>query len=291
MRTNKFSLPDRVCKVIDGLNPPRPAPTNEVIHVTDLLLPANARRLCVENYDKIVRDYSDWLISCQGDAIHEAFKKYLGEEPGHLAELKLEKKFGSVLLVGTCDLFLSYEKHLCDLKQTAVWSPGYKIPDYTIQTNCYAHMLRSKGYEVDKISIDVIYRNWKLKDMGWNKDYPKYPYEEINIEVWDDDKVKQFIEDQIEYLLMCKEPCSRADKWQKYAAMRSVNGKEKQNPDKNFDDRAEAEKWIESWTPAASCLKSAPKGKVTWRLSDTPPLNCLNYCPARSVCSYAKKLK
>jgi hypothetical protein len=193
-------------------------------------------------------------------------------------------------------------QRLTDLKQTSVWSPSYKIEDYTKQTNCYSLMLArnetpntkllTAGCKVKHINIDVWYRNWKLRDQQWGgQDYPKIPYESIEIEVWPYAKTEQFIKDQIEYLLMCKDPCSRKDRWQKYSAMRSVNGKEKKNPDKNFETREEAEKWIDNWTPAASGLKSMPKGKLSWRIVDTEPTNCLSYCPARSVCHYAKSLK
>ncbi len=290
MRLNEHNLPDRVCSVIDGLNPPRKPPTRDVIHVTDLLMPAYARNLLIDKADEVEVDYSDWLISVQGDALHQAYQKYL-ELKGYVCELHLSEEIEGVKLVGTLDSYKEEIKTLIDLKQTSVWGPSYKIDDYTIQTNCYAWLLNKVKGKVEKIYIDVWYRNWKLADQLRNRNYPKIPYERIEIEVWPTSKTEQFIKDQIHYLLMCKDECSREDKWQKFSAMRSVNGKEKITPDKNFSSRSEAEYWIKNWTPEASCLKKAPKGKVSFRLVDTEPTSCLHYCSARSVCPYAKSLK
>ncbi len=292
MRLNKYGLPDRVCSVIDGLNPPRKPPTRDVIHVTDLLMPAYARNLLIDKADEIQVDYSGWLISCQGDALHHAYAEYLVSK-GYECEIGFAEPVEGTCFVGTCDAFHKGSGTLIDLKQTSIWGPNYKIEDYTKQTNCYAWFLNKQGWrgQVKKIYIDVWYRNWKLADQLRNRNYPKIPYERIEIEVWPTSKTEQFIKDQIHYLLMCKDECSREDKWQKFSAMRSVNGKEKITPDKNFSSRLDAQDWIKNWTPEASCLKKAPKGKVSFRLVDTEPTSCLHYCSARSVCPYAKSLK
>jgi hypothetical protein len=289
-RNNIYNLPQRVLDVIDGLNPIRPRPDKNVVHVTDLLLPAYAWNLYREKWDEITEDYSDYLISVQGDALHEAYKKYLPDF-FYYRERHFEQEIDGVKLVGTCDVYDTREDELVDLKQTSVWSPGYKLEDYTKQTNCYSWFLNKEGKTVKKISIDVWYRNWNLKDSTRNHEYPSTSFETIDIPVWPIEKTEQFIKDQIEYLTMCKDPCSRQDKWQKFSAMRSTNGKEKVTPDKNFDTREEAERWIANWTPAASCLKSMPKGKISWRIKNGEPLSCLRYCKARSACSFALSLK
>jgi len=288
MRLNKHNLPDRVCQVIDGLNPPRPRPQKNIIHVTDLLLPAYAWNLYREKWDEIEEDYSDYLISVQGDALHEAYKKYLPVEDGWECEIEFEKKLNGVTIVGKCDAFNVNTGVLVDLKQTSVWNPGYKVDDYTKQTNCYAYLLQEDYIGVNIVKkkyIDVWYRNWKLADMRrGGHTYPTIPYEKMEIEVWPLEKTEQFIKDQIHYLLMCKDKCSRKDKWQSYACHRNNN----QKPDRKFDTKVEAEEWIKNWKYTDSYLKNKPKGKITWKIVDTPPINCLHYCKARSVCPFNK---
>lgn len=280
MRTNKHNLPERVLAVIDGLNPPRPRPKKDIIHVTDLLLPAYAWNLYREKWDDVVEDYSDWLISCQGDALHEAYKKYL-EPKGYLCEKALGKTISGVKLVGHLDVYNEELKTLVDLKQTSVWGPSYKVMDYTKQTNCYAYLMESRNFPVEKIYIDIWYRNWQLKQSTWSKDYPKIPYERMEIEVWPLDKTEQFIKDQIEYLTMCKDLCSREDKWQKYAVMKNAN----KTSSRNCDTEQEALSWIKK----AQQL-DIKKKRDKYRVVDTPPLSCLHYCKARSVCPYALSL-
>lgn len=287
---NHYNLADRVLKVIEGINPTRERPKENVIHVTQLLMPAYVRRLLIEKWDEVQADYSDRLLTAQGTALHEAYEKYL-ENDGYIREHNMNIEIEGVTLTGTCDLYNPFLRRLVDVKQSSVWQENYKIPDWTKQTNVYRWMLAKENNAVDEIFIDLWYRNWKLSDkdrQGWQ--YPEIPYREVQIEVWPLEKIEEFIKDQIHYLTMCKDKCSRQDKWQKYGAFRSTNGKQKQNPDKNFDDLKEAQEWIKNWTPEASCLKSMPKGKITWELVDSEPTNCLYFCPSRSVCEFAKSL-
>ncbi len=283
MRTNNYNLPSRVLSVISGLNPEREHPTMKKIHTTELLMPAYARNLLVERWDDITPDYSDYLISVQGDALHKAYQKYL-YSLGYSCEQRYEEEIDGVIITGTLDAFQPDLGILIDLKQTSIWSPSYKRDDYAKQTNCYAWFLRKHDYKVNKIVVDIWYRNWQLKQAGWSHDYPKIPYEQMEIPVWPIQKTENFIKDQIEYLTMCKDPCSREDRWQKYSVVKNKN----KTPSKNCATELEAVKWIRNYR-----CDTTKKDRITanFTVVDSEPTNCISYCKARSVCPYAKSLR
>jgi hypothetical protein len=278
--TNKHNLPQRVIDVIKGVNPDRPKPTNKTFHVTELYMPAYARNLLVNKWDDIVKDYSDSLLTAQGSSLDMAYDKYLPYNDGWDTQISFAEPMEGVTLVGTLDAYNRKTETLVSLKQTAVWAASYKIEDYTKQENCYTWFLNKKWKKVSKILVDVWLRNWQLKQSQWSHDYPKIPYEQIELEIWPIEKTEQFIKDQIHYLTMCKDPCTREDKWQKYAVMKNTN----KTPSKNCTTKQEGELWIENYK------KENPTKKDKFKIVDTPPLNCLSYCASRSVCPYARSL-
>ena len=274
MRGNKYKLPETVQIVIDGLNPLRPKPTNKVFHVTELQMPPYARNLLREHDVEV--DYSDSLISCQGDALHEAYQKYLSEK-GYICEVSFSKEIAGVELTGTLDAYDPKTKTLISLKQTSVWGPSYKVFDYTAQENCYKWFLKEP---VENIRVDIWYRNWQLKQAGYSHEYPKVPFEVMDIPIWSTEKTEQYIKDQLEYLLMSKDRCTREEKWQKYSVMKNKN----KTPARNCPTEVECENWIRDYE------RKNPAKKDKFRIEDTEPTNCLHYCPARSVCGFARSL-
>ena len=279
-KTNIYNLPKRVLSVIEGCNPERGRPSKKIVHVTQLQTPPYAWNLYRNKWDEIVKDYSDQLLIAQGSSLHECYEKYLPEQ-GWECEVHFEKEIDGVILTGTCDAFNPTTEILIDLKQTSVWGPSYKIDDYTKQTNCYAWFLQKRGMAVDKIYIDVWYRNWALKQSGYSKDYPKIPFETIEIPVWGVQRTENYIKQQLEYLTMCKDECSREDRWQKYSIMKNKN----KTPSRNTTTVEEANLWIDKYH------KENPTKKDKFTIVDSPPLNCLTYCNARSVCDYALSLR
>lgn len=278
-KINTHKLPNRVIRIIRG-EKEWAKPTNEIFHVTSLLMSAYARKLFVENYDKIICDYSDELLTTQGNALHSRYEKFLGND--WQCELPLTEKVDGLTVVGTIDGYNEKQELVLDIKQTAVWVPFYKIDDYAAQTNDYAWMLRKQGKKVSKIEMDIWYRNWKLKEVKWGKDYPEIPYEMLPIPVWDFEKQEQFIRDQLHYHTTCKDICTRENKWQRYAVMKNKN----KTSSKNCDTKKQAEQWVAAYIAA--------KGKICkdkFQIVNTEPTNCLYYCKARTVCPYALELK
>lgn len=283
-KINTYNLSDRVIRIIRG-EKEWGRPADKIFHVTSLLMPAYARKLFIEKYDEIVCDYSDELLTTQGNALHSRYEKFLGDDWN--CELSLTEEIDGFTIIGTVDGYNEKQELILDIKQTAVWVPAYKMNDYAAQTNDYVWMLRKKGKKVTRIEVDIWYRNWKLKEVKWGKDYPKIPYEMLSIPVWNFEKQEQFIRDQLHYHTTCKDMCTREDKWQRYAVMKNKN----KTSSKNCDTREQAELWIKDYLQVQETAPRKKKTKDKFQIVNTEPTNCLFYCKSRSVCPFALGLK
>jgi len=267
--TNKYNLPDRVIKVIKGNRKDKPPDINRM-SVTDLIDEPLPRSLYINQWDKIIRDYSDFLTMVQGTALHERYEMVAGDDDD--AEHKFEDKIGNYTLVGMADNY--FDKTILDVKQTSCYGPQYKIDKWTAQTNIYAWQRRKRGMEVNKILIDVWYRNWKEGNKYW-KNYPQIPYECIELDLWTFEQQQAYIESQIEYHYMNPMvECSNKQKGIRYEAYKGNN----KTPSKVGDTREEVQEWV----------RKQPNSLV-FTIKTGKPVFCMLYCKAGSVCPYNKR--
>ena len=266
--TNIHNLPERVIKVIKGKRKDK-APDIKRMSVTDLIDEALPRYLYITEWDKITRDYSDYLTMVQGTALHDRYEMMAGDDDD--AEHKFEDDVGYYTIVGMADNY--FDETILDLKQTSVYGPQYKINKWTAQTNIYAWQRRKRGQVVNKILIDVWYRNWKDGNKFW-KGYPPIPYECIELDLWTFEQQQGYIDSQIEYHYMnSNTECSNKQKGVRFEAYKGTN----KTPSKVGD----------TYEEVAEYVSKAPKNlKFDIRMSE--PRFCAKYCKAGSVCPYNK---
>jgi len=268
--TNKYNLPSRIIRVITGKYKNRkPEPIR--MSVTDLIEEPLPRTLFIEKWDDIVRDYSDYLTMVQGTALHDRYEMVAEDDDD--TEHKFEDIIGQFLLVGRADNYR--DNSILDVKQTAVYGPQYKIDKWTAQTNIYAWQRRKRGFDVDKILIDVWYRNWQLKNIYW-RDYPPIPYEEIELDLWTFEQQQSYIESRIK--LHSENPykeCSNKQKGVRWEAYKNKN----KTPSKVGGTYVELEEWAET--------EERLNSKLHIDIKKSEPKTCTTYCKSRSVCDYA----
>jgi len=88
-----------------------------------------------------------------GTLIHKSLSDYFKTKRGYLSEYKVEKKYGSVLLTGTLDLYSYKTKTIYDFKTSSSVKPWYKK-----QLNIYKQML---GLPVEKLAIVFVGKTFK----------------------------------------------------------------------------------------------------------------------------------
>ena len=282
--TNKYSLPDRIIRVLKGRYKEHRPELNR-LSITDLIDDPLPRILFINHWDDIVRDYSDLITMVQGISLHSRYEECASESAD--VEHKFEDVIDGVIVVGKADWF--EEPLLLELKQTGVYGPKYRIPKWTKQMNCYAWQRRmrntnkraSDGVErVEELGVDVWYRDWKQGNVYW-RDYPPIPYEYIRLDLWDFDKQDKYIRSQVQkhlaHLIFDKpeqyeHPCSdkqRGVRWEAY------KGKNK-TPTKVGDTYDEVNLW---------CQQQPQK----FEIRKSNPVFCERYCRSRSICPFASK--
>jgi hypothetical protein len=274
---NKHNLPDRVIRVIQGKHKDK-VPDIGRLSVTDLIEEPLPRILYTVFWDDIVQDYSDFLLSTQGTALHDRYETCASDDED--VEHKFEDDIGGIVVVGKADSY--FNNTILDIKQTGVYGPKYKIDKWTKQLNCYAWQRRKRGQDVDRLLIDVWYRDWKQKNTHW-KDYPKIPFEILELDLWSFERQDDYIKRQVDlhrwYTIQDSPeqfgiPCSNKTRGIRFEAYKKGN----KTSTKVEDTRKELELWAKD-----------QKFKVDIRKSK--PIFCNLYCKARSICPFAKEKK
>ena len=278
--TNKYNLPDRVIRVINGNYKYKPPELNR-LSVTDLIDDPLVRILYIAHHDLIVRDYSDMLTMVQGTALHDRYEMVATDDED--VEFKFEDAVGDMLVVGKADIY--FDGTIDDVKQTGVYGPKYRIDKWTKQLNVYAWQRRIKKSwqvgpgknRVEKLLIDVWYRDWK-QNKAYYKGYPAIPFEIIELELWPFDKQDCYVRSQVQKHLhhpvfdtpeQYEFPCSdkqRGIRWEAY------KGKNK-TPSKVGDTKYEVEEYTKTQD-------------YKWNIVQSKPVFCNLYCRSRSICPF-----
>lgn len=228
---------------------------------------------------------ADWIRKKSAKLLSEANQDVLIEQT-------LTLDIDGTILSGTLDRYFKDTKTIRDYKTitaSQLMFPEQKESWY-LQQNIYACMLRVAGYEVEKIEICAIVKDWSKLKVSSGQDYPKSPFVTIPIVVADHDKVMEYIKKRVAIHRRAEEgesvPCTKKDRWAKEDtyAVRKKGGKRSM---KNFDSEAMAKNFIEE-----NSFKHAP-GDLYVEYRPSESFRCKNgYCPVPSVCpQYQKELE
>lgn len=266
--TNKFNLPDRVVKVIQGKYVNKKPESNRM-SVTDLIKEPLIRTLYIEKWDDLVVDVSDFIQATQGNSLHSRYEMMADEDDD--AEHKLEDVVDGFILVGKADN--KRDDYILDVKTVKVYGPSYKLDDWARQGNVYIWQRRKRGEAISRLLVDAWYRDWAESNISW-KNYPKVGYEEFSLPVWTFEQQEEYIKDQIHFhTMMSHTECSDQQKgirWEVYKNKNKTNSKVEHS-------KEAAEKWA-----------AKQDTKDTYRVEKSKPIFCIRYCKSRSVCQYKK---
>lgn len=271
-QTNKYNLPERIVRLLPELRKPKPKRTG----VTTLIDCPRINTLKIERFDDIEYDVSDYLSTIIGIAVHERCENLATEEDD--AEHKLEDTTDmngnplGITLVGKADNYI--DGVIQDTKTKAVGFKkfGDSVKKIEEQLNVYAWQRRKRGQEVTKLTADIFYRDWKLSQAKYNKDYPPISYEQLELPLWSYEDQNRYVLEQIEYHLQSPYDCS--DRWEKPTTY-AVMTKGKKRAERVLDSMEEAEQW----------MKENRGTHIEVRKGEC--IRCQNYCPVRSTCQWS----
>ena len=239
--------------------------------VTDLIKEPLIRTLYIEKWDDIVADWSDFILPTQGNALHDRYEIFADEDDD--AEHKLEDVIDGLILVGKADN--KREDYIVDVKQIKVYGPQYKLNEWEKQLNIYCQMWRQRGEVINRLLVDIWYRNFSDSETHY-KNYPPIAYEEIKLPIWTFEQQKEYIKEQIHFHIMAShQECSDEQKGIRWEVYKNKN----KTPTKVEQSENEAQSWAN---------KQDKKDKYTVKKSK--PKFC-RYCKSKSVCPYYKKGK
>lgn len=287
--TNKLGLSE---SLVSAVTPDAPHNAEGCISATTLLRGAKEILLTQRHWDNIESDASNRLFAAFGTAVHKVFEDE-DDKPGIIKEQQFSKKVGKYTITGKLDRFDPEEKTIFDYKSTSIYKvKGGNFEEWYTQLMIYAWLLKDAGYEVNKLCIYALLRDWSRTEAKRDPKYPQTQAVVIPFDIGEDDFkfIDKYISDKVAEI-EAAEPladddipaCSSKERWEKpakYAAM--VEGGKKAL--KLFDSEPEAKTYIQ----ALSADPKNAKKKYSLEFRPGQSVKCMDYCDCCYKCNFYK---
>lgn len=268
--TNKFNLPDPIYQAVSKVWRPQA----DRLSVSQLIQPPLQKYLTIKHWEALEDDASSRLWALLGQGFHYVLEKNTKGE--YLAEEKLKIVVYGMAVVGRPDLF--YAETLEDYKvvSTFSFSMGEKV-DWERQLNVYALMMRNHGFEVKKLQVNAILRDWMHSRVN-TANYPPIPFQSMSIEVWSPQKAQDYVQDRVRlFQTQPQFPCSGEDRWMREGKL-AVTKQGNKKALRLWDTEEEVERFIREYSAAN------PKVKLVVTKRDARYIKCESYCVVRDFC-------
>lgn len=214
MITNKFNLPETFVNALKREGKHKKAYAS----ATELLKSPRQFHLANRHAGETEEDVTDRIWMLLGTGLHYVLEK--GEGKNDLVEQYLTADVMGEKISGFCDHYSNGT--ITDYKTTSVWSVIYKSSEesWEQQLNIYSYLYRMAGFEVDKLQIVAILRDWQKTKAKFDPNYPQIQVQTIELKLWSVEKQKQFIEDKIKSFKACEDApdndlpfCTEKERW------------------------------------------------------------------------------
>lgn len=267
--TNHTLLPEPLVSAVSQ----RRRPSRGQISVTELINPPQMRALMLNHWDEITEDASDRIWAAMGQLMHKLLEEHGRDVENHLAEHTLSCEVEGVTVTGTFDLYHE-DGVLTDYKFVSVWTTVEGVKrEWEQQLNLYAELLRRHGYNVSRLQIVAIYRDWS-KARAQDSSYPNSQANVFEVPLWSVHQATKFLEERVRLHRLAEEgsfvECSSEERWErrtKYALMR----RGRKSAIKLFETDEEARAAV---TRADQYVDVRPGASV----------RCESYCPVSAFC-------
>lgn len=187
--TNRLGLPRSIENAVRNDDYHR---GNAHISVTGLIGPARKRAIEIAHASEITEDVADRIWSLMGQIAHGILER--ADDQGWCEERLYIERHGW-RISGKFDRYvLEPDGLLQDYKLTSTFTikDGRKT-EWEAQENLYALMLREHGYQVSRLEVVAILRDWQRSKARHTKDYPQSPVAIIPIEAWSEGTINAYI--------------------------------------------------------------------------------------------------
>jgi len=277
--TNFNQIPEPIYRAISK-NWYSGAAARHFCSVTELLKPEKIFVLERRHKDQLSVEAKDLIFSLLGSAMHRVLEA--SEACDTLNEERLFAQVNGKTISGGVDLY--EDGVISDFKFTSVWNYVFsKRKEWEEQLNLYSYLYQKAGFEVDKLQIIAIFRDWSASKAKFEKKHYPKQVEIISLKKWDISWCHHFIADKLCKLEMALKtpddqiaPCNLEQRWQdpqKFAVMKKGNKRAL----KLFDSKGSATQFI-------SLHKD--KKKLYIDIRESIPRRCENYCIVNKFCNF-----
>ncbi len=250
------------------------------ISVTSLIGPPRIYQLRKRHADAIVEDVSERLFALYGQVAHGILERADDFEAIHEEQLKVE--IGGWIVSGQSDLYMRLSAGgfvLRHYKFPSVYTANFGIkPEWSAQLNCYAHLWRAHGFEVDRAQIVSLYRDWYRMEAQRRRVYPP-PVQLFDVALWTHDETQRYLEERVALHQQAEAlpddklpPCSPEERWERCEAW-AVMKKARKTAIRVYDNPVAAQH--HAMTIQGAYIEHRPP----------QPVRCLHFCNVRDFCN------
>lgn len=274
--TNKLGLPAPIVRAVE--RDPYDRGRSDFT-VTQLCGPPRLRVLRKRHAAEITEDVSDRIYSLVGQSVHTILERAAME--GALAEKRLYMTVDGLAIGGQLDHYLFVDGTLSDYKVTSQWTDLAK-PDWGMQLNFLALLLHDNGYDVRKLEIAAIFRDWSKTRAKTDPGYPQLPVALAPFPLWSPVEALDKLKERIAIHLAAEAvlpDCTDEERWLRDAQWAVTKpGAKRATAVFPLKGQAEAE--------------AANRG-AAYIVEHRPGVNvrCESYCPAADFCAQWQALR
>jgi hypothetical protein len=189
--TNTYNLPDAILQAVKN----DPYKGGGDISVTKLIDAPQRRQLMSQYKESIVEDVSNRIWSLLGQAVHTILER---ANKSDLVEERLYAEVNGWQLSGQFDRIGLQDATLDDYKVTGVYKVmAGSFTDWTWQLNILRWLARQNGYQVDRLRVVALLRDWSGAELERKANYPVAPMVTIDIEVLSDEVIENYIRTRV----------------------------------------------------------------------------------------------
>lgn len=263
------------------------------ISVTQLIAPPRKVELERRHSHEIVEDASDRIWALLGQAAHSVLQR---AKQDALTEERLFASVAGWTVSGAFDTLALMEIapglwDLSDYKITSVWAvkDGAKI-EWEQQLNCLAQLLRRHTFDVGRLRIIAILRDWSKLEAKRSPDYPQRQVVVLDVPLWTPEKAEAYLAERVRIHRAAREAgelpdCTPEERWARPTVWAVTKAGNKRATSLHHSE-------IEAQIEAEKLRMTAKRGSdyvVTKRPGESA--RCASYCAAAPFCDQWKRIQ
>ncbi len=248
--------------------------------------------------DEITEDASNLIWKLIGNIGHKIAERAAqladarvdvrGAVGNSLVEERLKVKVLGWELTGKMDLLYEHGGYgIDDFKFTSVWAMKDEKPEWTSQLNTYAWLARQHGFEIKRLRIIAVLRDWQNNTAARDPEYPQVGVVVREVPLWSEAKQHLYVIDRIMVHQMAEKlnddqlpECTDEERWAK-PDMWAVKKNGAKRALRLLPTQNEALAMMDE-LGAGYGMQYRPGNKTT---------RCDNYCAVNIFCNQYRRLK